>query len=50
MYKVHSVYQVFCFQSTCICPSFGIVMQNTLKRTCMCEIKCAASQNQHFKN
>ena len=30
-FKVLSVYQVFHFQRTCICPSFSIGMQNTLK-------------------
>ncbi len=25
-------------------------VQNTLKPICMCEIKCAASQNQHFQS
>ena len=31
MFKVLSVNQIFHFQRICICPSFGIVMQNTLK-------------------
>jgi len=34
MYKDSSVYQIFHFQNTCICPSIGIVMQNTWKVEC----------------
>jgi len=30
MYKIYGVYQVFHFQRACICPSFGISVQNTL--------------------
>ena len=31
MFKILSVYQIFCFQRTCTCPSIGIGVQNTLK-------------------
>ena len=35
MCKVNSVYQIFHFQRTCICPSFGIAVQHTLKVVCL---------------
>ena len=38
MFKVYSAYRRFHFQTTCICPSFSNVMQNTLKHICMCEL------------
>ena len=34
MFKVSSVYQVYQFERTCICPSAGIVMLHTLKGKC----------------
>ena len=34
LFKASSVYQVFLFQRTCICSSFGIDMKTTLKVTC----------------
>ena len=40
MFKILSVYQIFHFQRTCICPRFGIAMQNTLKVVCL-QLDCA---------
>ena len=40
MFKILSVYQIFCFQRTCICPSIGIRMQNTLKSYMFSSISC----------
>ena len=35
MFKFLSVYWIFHFQRTCICPSFSIIVQNTLKVVCL---------------
>ena len=40
----------FTFNGPAYAQVFGIIMQNTLKPICMCEIKCAAYQNQHFES